>query len=88
MIPKLDGVQVSGGFAAQGYIRNADATTKSSIHWVGLVQTNSANKVLTFDLGKRAAGGTLTVPTNEKASVFIEKLSNANNLFYICKLIS
>ncbi|MED5280695.1 MAG: Ig-like domain-containing protein, partial [Verrucomicrobiota bacterium] len=81
MIPKLDGVQVSGGFAAQGYIRNADATTKSSIHWVGLVQTNSANKVLTFDLGKRAAGGTLTVPTNEKASVFIEKLSNANNLF-------
>ena len=81
MIPKLDGVQVSGGFASQGYIRNTDATTKSSIHWVGLVQTSSANQVLTFDLGKRAAGGTLTVPTNEKASVFIEKLSNANNLF-------
>ena len=65
----------------KGYIRNADATSKSSIHWVGLVETNAANKVLRFDLGKSAGGGTLTVPTNEKASVFIEKLSDANNLF-------
>ena len=32
-------------------------------------------------MGKRAAGGTVTVPTNEKASVFIEKLADANNLF-------
>ena len=30
VIPKLDGVQVSGGFASQGYLRNADSTTKSS----------------------------------------------------------
>ena len=81
IIPKIGGVQVSGGFAAQGYIRGLESTTKSSVHWVGLVQTATANQVLTFDVGKRAAGGTVTVPTNEKASVFIEKLANANNLF-------
>ena len=81
LIPKIDGVQVSGGFAAQGYVRNADATSKSSVHWVGLIQTASANKILTFELSKRAASGSLVVPTNEKASVFIEKLSNASNLF-------
>ena len=81
IIPKIGGVQVTGGFAAQGYIRGLESTTKSSVHWVGLVQTATANQVLTFDVGKRAAGGTVTVPTNEKASVFIEKLANANNLF-------
>ena len=39
IIPKIGGVQVTGGFAAQGYIRALEATTKSSVHWVGLVQT-------------------------------------------------
>ncbi|OUU09688.1 MAG: hypothetical protein CBC00_06110, partial [Verrucomicrobia bacterium TMED40] len=81
IITKLDGTQVTGGFGAQGYLRNAEALTKSSIHWVGLVQTASANKVLTFDISKLAGANSLTVPTNEVASVFIEKLSNANNLF-------
>mgnify|MGYP001963597285 FL=1 len=81
MIVKLGNTQVEGGFASQGYLRNADATSKSSIHWVGLVETSSTNEVLSFNMSKRAQGGTVTVPTNEKGSVFIEKLSDANNLF-------
>ena len=81
MIVKIGSSQVEGGFAAQGYVRNIDALSKASIHWVGLVQTASSNQILTLTMGKRAAGGTITVPTNEKGSIFIEKLANANNLF-------
>ena len=81
ILTNIGGVQVSGGFASQGYIRNAEATSKSSVHWVGMVETSSANQVLTFDVKQRGAAGTITVPSNEKGSVFIEKLADANNLF-------
>ena len=78
---KLNGTGVLGGFASQGYIRDAEATSKSSIHWAGLVQTASANQVLTIETAKRGAAGTVDIQTNEKGSVFIEKLADANNLF-------
>ena len=65
----------------KGYIRIAEATTKSSLHWVGLIQTASANQVLTIETAKRGAAGTVDIQTNEKGAVFIEKLADANNLF-------
>ncbi|MDC1309653.1 LamG domain-containing protein, partial [Opitutales bacterium] len=78
---KLNGTQVTGGFASQGYIRNMETTNNSSIHWVGLVQSASTNQVLTIEMSKRAEAGTVDVQTNEKGSIFIEKLANTNNLF-------
>ena len=78
MMIKLNGTQVIGGQASQGYIRWADAIRDASIHWAGLVTTTSANRVLTVDVGKDAAGGTVTVG-GEKATIFVERLPNANS---------
>ena len=61
MMVKLGGTQVAGGEASQGYIRWADAIRDASIHWAGLVTTTSANQILTIELGKDAAAGTVTV---------------------------
>jgi hypothetical protein len=80
MIIKLNGVQMTGGQAGQGYIRNGDGIRDASIHWAGLVTTTSANQVLTLDVGKDAAAGSVTVG-GEKATVFVEKLPNANSVF-------
>ncbi|HAE11098.1 MAG TPA: hypothetical protein DCG39_05580, partial [Opitutae bacterium] len=79
MMIKLNGTQVIGGQASQGYIRWGDAIRDASIHWAGLVTTTSANRVLTVDVGKDAAGGTVTVG-GEKATIFVERLPNANSL--------
>ena len=63
-------------------LRNANAINKSSLHWVGLVSSTSANQDLTVEVIKRSSTGTTTtVPSGEKGSIFIEKLANATNLF-------
>ena len=71
-----------GGFASQGYIRDAEATSKSSLHWAGLVQTASANQVLTIETAKRGAAGTVDIQTNEKGSVFHRKISGCKQSIF------
>ncbi|MEC9123100.1 MAG: hypothetical protein VX969_03065, partial [Verrucomicrobiota bacterium] len=82
MMLKLNGTQVTGGQASQGYIRWADGIRDASIHWAGLVTTTSANRVLTVDVGKDANGGTVTI-NGEKATIFVEKLANADSLLSV-----
>jgi hypothetical protein len=77
---KLGGSMVPGGYAGQGYIRWGDGIRDASIHWAGVVTTTSANQVLTLEVGKDASGNTITIG-GEKATILIEKLSNANSLF-------
>ena len=78
---KLNGTGVLGGFASQGYMRCAEATSKSSLHWVGLVQTASANQVLTIKKPQNEVLQVQLIYKQMKVPVFIEKLADANNLF-------
>ena len=77
---KLNGIRISGGLAQQGYIRNAEGSKDGSVHWAGLV-TATAGQKLTIDALQKAAGGTITVNSGEKASIFIEKLANTSDLY-------
>jgi hypothetical protein len=77
---KLNGSRITGGLAQQGYIRNAEGDKHGSVHWAGLV-TATAGQKLSIDALKKAAGGTITVQAGEKASIFVEKLANADDLF-------
>jgi hypothetical protein len=78
---KVAGSLIAGGVASQGYIRLANSG--SSLHWVGMVSTSSSNQILTTEVVKSDNQGdtSIIVPANTKASIFIEKLSNANKLF-------
>ena len=69
----LDGVQIPGGQFKQGYIRNADSDTESSIHFSGVATTALPNQVLTVTLEREAAVGGVTVGGN-LAAIFIEKI--------------
>ena len=54
-----------------------------SLLFIGLNGRDIIRKpeVLTFDVKQRGAAGTPRKLSNEKGSVFIEKLADANNLF-------
>ncbi len=71
----LDAVAVNGGTFQQGYIRNLDADSYSSIHWVGVVQSSSANQVLSVSTIEDGVAGTVTVGS-DKASIYVEKLAD------------
>ena len=71
----LDGIQVDGGQFQQGYIRSLDSHNQSSIHWSGLVTTDSANQVLTVTLEQEAQGGTVTVGANV-GTIFIQSVDD------------
>lgn len=69
----LDGSQVAGGEFKQGYIRNSNSDTESSIHWSGVVRTISADQVLTASVEKEAGSGTITVGS-DVATIYVQKL--------------
>jgi len=71
----LDDVMVDGGKFEQGYIRNAEDHSGSSIHWTGIVSTSSSNEALSISVEQEANSGTVTVD-GEKATIFIQKLPN------------
>ncbi len=73
----LDGSEVHSGEFQQGYIRDTNGHTDSSIHWFGVVQSSSPNQVLTISAQQKAASGTVTVG-GEKATLFIKKLSTSD----------
>jgi hypothetical protein len=78
---KLGSSVVSGGVASQGYLRYN--SVKSSLHWVGLISTASANQILSTEIGRNGTNSSeVGMPSGEKASIFIEKLANNNGLFF------
>ena len=82
LMVKLGGNLVTGGAASQGYLRGANGINKSSLHWVGLINSSSANQILTVEIARRSTvTNNTTVPSGEKGSSFIEKLANSNGLF-------
>lgn len=70
----IDGSQVGTRFQ-QGYIRNANAHTSSSIHYYGIVETTSANQVLSVSVEQESVAGTITTG-GEKATIGIAKLTS------------
>lgn len=72
-IVQLNGSTVEGGLFRQGYIRNDDGNTTSSIHWTGIVETTNPNDTLTVAVQQLASAGTITTG-GEKATLFAQKL--------------
>ena len=77
----LDGVRVAGGTAAQGYIRSLDNHENASLQWSGLVQA-TAGAVLTVTLFEEGSSGPVSLPTGEKASLFVEALDASSGVYF------
>ncbi len=77
----LDGAKIPAGRAEQGYIRNSNGHTSSSVHWSGLVSTLFPGQKLSFASFQRAAVGQVSLPTRKTASLFIENLDSTSGLF-------
>ena len=69
----LDDEIVDGARGQQGYIRNSDRHTTSSIHFSGVVNA-TAGSVLKVETAQLAQAGTIKVQGGKAASIFIEKL--------------
>jgi hypothetical protein len=70
----VDGVKIPNGIAEQGYIRNSNGHAESSLHWAGLVTTIAAGQMLELQTFMNAASGTVTIPANLPANIYIEKI--------------
>ena len=71
----LDGLEVPGGRAEQGYIRNADAHTEASVHFSAVIEV-SGNQDLQLGMWQKGNGGIATITNGKQASLFIEKLGD------------
>ncbi len=78
---ELDGAVINGGTFMQGYIRNAEGHSDSSIHWAGLVETTSNNQNLTVGISRMAQSGTVTTD-NLNATIYVRKIANGNSGLY------
>ena len=76
LLVTLNGDQVPGGRAEQGYIRNADAHTAASLHFSGVIEV-SGNQRLRIETWKKGQAGTIVIPAGKQASLFIEKLGSS-----------
>ncbi|MDA7657716.1 hypothetical protein N8737_03340 [Verrucomicrobia bacterium] len=76
MLITLNGDQVPGGRAEQGYIRNADSHTAASLHFSGVIEV-SGNQRLRIETWKKGNPGNITLPEGKQASLFIEKLGDS-----------
>ncbi len=78
---RLNGSLISGGQAAQGYIRCFENHDSSSVHWAGLVSGVTAGQTLTV---QTQAETTVTenaiISPGTNASIFIEKVSTASEV--------
>lgn len=73
----LDGSQVDGGSAKQGYIRNQNGHDSATVHWSGLVYAPTAGLDLTISAGREPSmTQTTAVNVNGVATVFVEKLGS------------
>ena len=69
----LNGSEVLGGRAEQGYIRNADGHAEASVHFSGVIEV-SGNQRLQVGMWQKGAPGIATLTSGKQASLFIEKL--------------
>ncbi|MBI4660349.1 MAG: hypothetical protein HY735_16050 [Verrucomicrobia bacterium] len=77
----LNGQIVPGGRARQGYIRNSQSHTLTSLHWAGLVQV-TGNQMLTLRTTRTGAAGAVTIQPGKEASVYIEKLDGSSGVLF------
>ena len=76
----LDGGLVAGGIFQQGYIRNADSSLDSSIHWSGIVTTSTTNQVITVTTEVEGTAGTITTDSLH-GTIMIQEMPSTN-VFY------
>jgi prepilin-type N-terminal cleavage/methylation domain-containing protein len=69
----LEGSEVPGGQFKQGYIRDSNNDTDSSIHFSGIVSSTSTFQRLSVSVEQEAAAGTITVGSDQ-ASIYVYKL--------------
>lgn len=73
---KYNGSKISGGTAAQGYIRGTNNNFSSSLHWSGLIHIPSGQENSTLNLETYAGTSTTGVVDvgTKKMSFFLEKI--------------
>lgn len=76
---RLDGVLVSGGQGAQGMIDCSTGHVTSTVHWTGVLQSVTANQVLTVEVLREASTNTVDAETGRLASIIVEKLKSVEN---------
>lgn len=76
----LDDSPVVGGIFQQGYIRNINNHSTSSIHYSGVIETSSLDQLLTVTVEQEAKSGTVTTG-GEKATIFVQRLPT-NGIYY------
>lgn len=76
----LDGYELPGAQFSQGYIRDSDGDTTSSIHYGGVIQSTTTNQVLNVTVEPEANTGTVTMG-GEEATIFIQELP-ASGVFF------
>lgn len=71
----LDGSEVLGGRAEQGYIRNLDGHVEGSVHFSSVIEV-SGNQELQLGMWQKGAAGIATITSGKQASLFIEQLGD------------
>lgn len=77
----LQGALIPGGHGKQGFIRNTNSDTQSSIHYAGVVRTTGASQVVKIALQAEANTGTAVTIGSHKGTVYIEKLPSTDVYF-------
>jgi hypothetical protein len=80
LIVYLDQFEIEGGFAQQGYIRNASGHFDASIHWSGIVRTETVSQVLSIGVNAQGNAGTVTMGGRE-ASISLQKIDTSSGVF-------
>ncbi len=75
----LNGSEVPGGRAEQGYIRNADGHSEASVHFSGVLEV-SGNQRLQVGMWMRGNAGLATLTAGKQGSLFIDKLGDSGVL--------
>lgn len=83
----LQGNIVNSGWAKQGYISNTLSAaagsirhTRSSLHWVGLIDVQAMDSTLAIRVMREGATGTVTSPAGAPASLILYKLPSSAGL--------
>ncbi len=80
MLVELDGVQVDGGRAAQGYIRSDSGHNHASLQWSGLVTSSAASQVLSISTQLTANTGTAIIQAGNAAHITVEKIDTTSGV--------
>lgn len=76
----LDGYTLPGTTFAQGYIRDSDGDTTSSIHYGGVITATTTNQILNVTVEEEANTGVTTMGS-EMGTIYIQELP-ASDIFF------